>query len=488
MLLGEVLAEVGSGFPEIQVDRLVFDSRQVSPGTLFFAIRGDRVDASQFAQAAVASGAVAIVADVEKPPNWTNNIPWIKVAKTREALALAARSFYGRPDEAIYCTGVTGTNGKTTTVFLLDAMLRALGQTTGLMGTVEYRLANKTMSAVNTTPESLLVYQALAELQSLGGNSFSMEVSSHALDQGRVYGLKFRTAIFTNLTQDHLDYHGTMQNYHAAKSLLFEGTAGRAPEHAVLNGDDQWADRLKVKSQTKVWKYGLGADCGVRASEIESSVDGVRFLVTGAAVSGKTFIESKMVGQINVYNLLAAFTAGLSMGFSESEAASGLANLSCVPGRMERVEAGQPFLVLVDYAHTDDAITKALAVARSVARGRVIIVFGCGGDRDAAKRPKMGEAAALGSDLVVLTSDNPRTEEPLEIIRHAEQGLKRYGTPYFVEVDRKSAIELAVQFAKEGDVVLIAGKGHETYQEIEGVKQPFDDREVARTILKGRAT
>lgn len=483
MKLSQLLREVGtteaqgaSGDPDVQ--DLAYDSRLVTPGCAFVAIRGEKFDGAQYASLAVEKGAVAVVGECAAPPAFP--VSWIQVPHARKALALMSREFFQRPDERVLCIAATGTNGKTTTTYISDAMLRYAGHRTALIGTIEYRVADQVLPALNTTPESLVIYRSLHQLLQGGPGGLSMEVSSHALHQGRVHGLQFEAAIFTNLTQDHLDYHGTMDAYFEAKQLLFQGP--RPPRHAAINADDEWAKNLAIHAETKVLHYGLGATAAVRASSIQSSFAGLHFHVDSPF--GAAHIHSPLVGEFNVYNLLAAYTVGLALGMPPEQAARGVGTLQAVPGRLERVDMGQPFLVLVDYAHTDDALAKALAVARTLTQSRVLSLFGCGGDRDRSKRPRMARAAAKHSEYVVLTSDNPRTEDPMQIIQDAAAGFVGTSTEHAIEVDRARAIALLLAQAQPGDVVVIAGKGHETYQEVNGVKRPFDDRETAREALR----
>lgn len=487
MKLGAILSDAGLKQPlspsvaGVEIDGLEFDSRRVGNGYLFFAFPGSRTDGRRFAEDARARGAVAVASESEAPADYDGI--WIQVEHGRRALALAARNFYGKPDERLGLTGITGTNGKTTTSYLLDSVLRAAGHTTALIGTIEYHLAGRVIPAVNTTPESLELVRLFAELEKQGGSHVTMEVSSHALALGRVYGLHFHTAVFTNLTRDHLDFHGTMDAYFAAKRMLFDGAGAPPPRVAVLNRDDTSLQAMTVPAQTEVYWYGLGADATLRARQVSSSFDGLRFEVQ----SGKTrfAVESPLIGKINVYNILAACGAALSYGIAPEVIALGIASLRAVPGRFERIDEGQPFVVAVDYAHTDDALRNVIAVARSLNPKRVITLFGCGGDRDRTKRPLMGQAAAEASDFVVLTSDNPRSEDPLAIMNDALVGIRRLDVPHIIEPDRATAIARALKEAREGDIVILAGKGHETYQIIKDQTLPFDDRAVARDVLKG---
>src|SRR5579862_4853236 len=491
MTLGEILTGVRLKQPlpaelaKIPIDGLAYDSRRVGPNFLFFAFPGSHADGRQFAADAVARGAVAVASESEAPGTGGGSlftVPCISVEHGREALALASRNFYGKPDERVRLTAITGTNGKTTTSYLIDSVLRAAGHTTALIGTIEYHLAGQVLPAVNTTPESLDLVRLFAELEKLGGTHVTMEASSHALALGRVYGLHFHTAVFTNLTRDHLDFHGTMEDYFAAKRQLFTGAGTAAPTAAVLNRDDEYALRIEPPAGTEVFWYGLGKDSAVRARRISSSLQGLRFEVTHGSEAFD--IESALVGKINVYNILAASAAALSYGLDAQTIARGVAECRAVPGRFERVDEGQPFLVVVDYAHTDDALRNAISVARSLEPKRVITLFGCGGDRDRTKRPIMGQVAAELSDFVVLTSDNPRSEDPIDIMNDALVGIRRKDTPHIVEPDRAAAIKRAIEEARDGDIVLLAGKGHETYQVLKDRTIAFDDREVAREVLR----
>ena len=486
MNLGEILSGVRLAQPlaadlaRLPVAGLDYDSRRIQPGWLFFAFPGAHTDGRQFAADALARGAVAVASQCAAPEGLADR--WVTVEHGRQALALAARNFYGRPDERLGLTGITGTNGKTTTSYLLDSILRAAGHTTALIGTIEYHLAGRVLPAVNTTPESLDLVRLFRELEAAGGSHVTMEVSSHALALGRVYGLRFHTAVFTNLTRDHLDFHGTMEEYFAAKNLLFAGAGGPPPVCAVVNRDDPWSRRIAFHPTTQVIRYGTGADADLRARHISSSFQGLRFDVQ----HGKTRfgLESPLIGRINVYNILAATGAALSYGIPVETIARGIAGLKAVPGRFERVDEGQPFSVVVDYAHTDDALRNVIAVARGLNPRRVITLFGCGGDRDRSKRPLMGQAAAEASDFVVVTSDNPRSEDPLTIINDALVGVRRVDVAHVVEPDRKAAIARAIKEAREGDIVILAGKGHETYQVLKDKTIPFDDRAVAREVLQ----
>jgi UDP-N-acetylmuramoyl-L-alanyl-D-glutamate--2,6-diaminopimelate ligase len=470
--------ELPGDLGKASVAGLDYDSRRVQPGFLFFAFPGARADGREFSQHAVDKGAMAVVSELPAPQGFLGR--WIEVEHGRQALALAARNFYGNPAERLKLTGVTGTNGKTTTTFLIDAVLRAAGMTTALVGTIEYRLAGEVRPAVNTTPESLDLYRLFAELEQAGGTHATMEVSSHALALGRVYGITFHTAVFTNLTRDHLDFHHTMEDYFVAKRLLFapEGTA--PPAWAVINFDDPYGSQIGPAAHTLRYGFDEGAD--LRGSSLEMNFDGLRFTVQHGGE--RVRLTSPLVGKFNAYNILAACGTALSYGLDWTTITQAIANSPRVPGRFESVQQGQPFLIIVDYAHTHDALRNVISVARELRPKRVITLFGCGGDRDRSKRPLMAEAAARASDYVVLTSDNPRSEDPLAIMNDALVGLRRFDTPHTIEPDRAKAIRAALKEARAGDIVILAGKGHETYQVLKDRVIHFDDRELARDVLR----
>jgi len=479
VLNGALFVAPASGLADAEVRGLEYDSRRVKPGFLFFAFRGARADGREFAQQAMDKGAIAVVSEQEAPQGFSG--PWIRVKHGRIAMALAARNLHPGLLDRVRLTGITGTNGKTTTAYLADSIFREAGKTTAVIGTVEHRLGGERIGALNTTPESADLYRMFSELERLGGTHATMEVSSHALDLGRVHAIRFRTAVFTNLTRDHLDYHQTLEAYFRAKCLLFEERDAPAPEWAVLNRDDKWARRIETAAGTRVLWYGRGEGAELRAQSVEYDFSGVRYKFDWEG--RRIEVTSPLLGEMNAYNTLAAFGAGLAEGIDPDTILRGIEACRAVPGRFERIEMGQPFLVVVDYAHTDDALRNAIAAARSLSPKRVLTVFGCGGDRDRTKRPLMGEAAAENSDFVVLTSDNPRSEDPIAIINDALVGLRRHDVPHRLESDRESAIRIAFDEARPGDVVLIAGKGHETYQILGGGTIPFDDREVSRRLL-----
>jgi len=480
----EVLAEDG----DASVSGLEYDSRKLKAGNVFVAMRGELTDGNRFMDQAVRKGVTAIVtdsADEQQPPG----VAWAQVAHGRRALARLSANFYGSPAKRLSVTGITGTNGKSTTAFLLESILAAAARKSLLVGTIEYHVAGTVLPAPHTTPEALELNRLFASAVQAGASEAVMEVSSHALEQQRVYGIGFEVAAFTNLTRDHLDYHQNMEQYFAAKRQLFEGCGAEPPHVAVLNADDAYGQQLQALAKargSRVVTYGLGT-AEFRAENIAVTLENTRFrLVTP---EGATEIVSPLIGKVNVYNILAAAAAADARGCSAQQIADGVAALDFVPGRFQHVDCGQPFSVVVDYAHTDDALRNLTSLAREFVtqaggRGRVITLFGCGGDRDRAKRPLMGEAAGRGSDFVVLTSDNPRSEDPVAIINDALVGVQRSGAKYKIEPDRQAAIALAISTAMAGDLVLLTGKGHEKTQVSRDGARPFDDVAVARDLLR----
>jgi UDP-N-acetylmuramoyl-L-alanyl-D-glutamate--2,6-diaminopimelate ligase len=494
-LIAEVSAIESAGDTAAPIAGIEYDSRRVSPGAVFVAMKGGTADGNRFIQQAVIAGALGIITDsaqtfghlaVHHP-----NLPAALVEHGRQALAQASAAFFGHPGKKLAATGITGTNGKTTIAFLTESLLNAAGRSTILVGTIEYHVAGEKRTSIHTTPESRDLFELMAEGVRRGATELVTEVSSHALDQGRMIGIGFDVAVFTNLTRDHLDYHGTMENYFAAKRKLFDGTVYPAPRVAVVNADDVRADELARAARS------AGAEVrtyGVKQGEWRAAA--YRLTPGGAALdletpAGNARVASRLAGEVNILNLLAALAAAHARGVEFSRLVDAAPNLPHVPGRFQPVDAGQPFAVIVDYAHTDDALRNLLALAHQMrasggADGRIITVFGCGGDRDRTKRPKMGEAAGQGSDYVVATSDNPRSEDPLAILREIESGLRATGVKYTIEPDRAAAIQLAIGDAEPGDVILLAGKGHEKEQILADRTIPFDDVEVARSALTAR--
>ena len=463
-----------------EVTGVACDSRRVKPGTLFVAIPGSREDGSRYVEDALRRGASAIVAQSNIPvPRDTS---FIGVEDAHRALAEISCAFYGHPSSRIPVVGITGTNGKTTTSFMLRDILRAAGRRPGLIGTVEYEIGERRIPAGRTTPEAPEIQYMLDAMIHEDCGGAVMEVSSHALDQKRVWGVDFDVAVFTNLTQDHLDYHGTMDRYFAAKSLLFQGL-GRMEKSAtaVINIDDPWGQALaQMGGAYETITYGLHEAAMVQATEIECGPDGSAFELMSPW--GATAIRLPVVGRYNVHNALAALAAGGAMAIPLDVMVPALQSFQPAPGRMEPVPHHGGFRVLIDYAHTPDALAHAVATLREVTEQRLIVVFGCGGDRDRGKRPRMAAAAAAEADHVIVTSDNPRSEDPAVIARDIEAGFPS-GAHHETELDRETAIARALRMARPGDVVLIAGKGHETYQEFQRTIVPFDDREIARKHL-----
>ena len=473
-----------SGPANAQISSVAYDSRKAERGSVFFALPGEKADGFRFVGDALARGAVAIASAHPRAADISRDVSWVELVagKERRALALTSSNFYRHPADALKLVGVTGTNGKTTTTFLIDSILRAAGCTSGLAGTTGYRTPQGSRPALNTTPESLDLQRMFAEIRDAGGSHAVLEASSHALVMDRLWGCHFAVAVFTNLTRDHLDYHKNFEDYFGAKRRLFEGTGAGAPDVAVINADDAYAHRLEGLGR-RTLTYGLKGTADLVAKHVTLGFAGVQF--TAETPAGKIEVHSPLVGRINVYNILAAIAAGIGLGIPVAKIEEGIANLSLVPGRFQRIDEGQPFLVIVDYAHTDDALRNLISTARELnASGRIITVFGAGGERDRTKRPLMGEAAGLLSDLVVLTSDNPRGEDPLRIINDVVVGLQKVSAKYKTEPDREKALQLALREARAGDIVLLAGKGHETYQVLKDKTIDFDDREKAREILR----
>lgn len=474
------------------VDREVLDltddSRRVRPGSLFVAVTGVHADGHLFLRQAVEAGAAAVVVEsghIRVDEIAAIGVPVIEVNDSRQFLGVLASRFYGNPSRRLRMVGVTGTNGKTTTTYLCKSILEAGGARVGMIGTVAYHIGEERLEATHTTPGAIELQGLLRRMVDSGMETVVMEVSSHALALDRTAGCAFGTAIFTNLTQDHLDFHVNMQDYFRAKVRLFEGLGPQA--RAIVNIDDAYGERVAAASPAPVWTYAIDRPADLRAEAVQVSLEGLEF--TARTPAGTAVLRSPLVGRHNVYNILAAVGAGLQRGLTLSTIVEGVGRLSNVPGRFERVDAGQSFTVIVDYAHTEDALYRLLVTVQAVKTGSVITVFGCGGDRDRGKRPKMGRVAGLLSDVVVVTSDNPRTEDPAVIIREVEPGIKtgllEAGRGRYVTyVDRREAIQYAIGQARPGDIVVIAGKGHEDYQIVGKDKHPFDDRVLAREVIK----
>ena len=481
---GADIADIG----ELSITGLAIDSRRVRAGDLFFALRGGRADGNAFITEALGRGAAAVLTDSHGTDRGAATGPvFMEVADGRLALARIAANFYGNPSGRMSVVGVTGTNGKTTTALLIREALERLGRKTGLIGTIKYIVGGRETPAAFTTPEAHDFQRMLREMLEAGQTHAVSEVSSHALIQRRVDFTTFSTAVFTNLTRDHLDFHKTMEDYFAAKKLLFTGLLKRGSlSPAVINTDDPFGLRLAREllhsGKTRVLGFGMEGDPDIRAVSVRNTASGVRF---GLVFKEERFtVNSPLVGAHNVYNLLSAFGALIGLGFGASLAVAAIESLGSVKGRFERIECGQDFLVVVDYAHTPDALQRLITAGRAIAgNGRVIVVFGCGGDRDRGKRPQMGRIAGEMADFVIVTSDNPRSEEPSSIISEITNGMG--GMKVKIIPDRAEAIKTAIQEVKSpSDVVLIAGKGHEGYQEINGVRNPFSDQAAAAEALR----
>ncbi|MBI3609315.1 MAG: UDP-N-acetylmuramoyl-L-alanyl-D-glutamate--2,6-diaminopimelate ligase [Nitrospirae bacterium] len=479
---------------DAEIRDLASDSRQVRPGSLFVAIRGQNADGHHFLGNAVAQGAAAVVVEESAVlPTANTGIPIIRVKDSRVALGRLAARFYGDPSSRLCMIGVTGTNGKTTVTYLIKSILKAAGHRAGLLGTVAYELAGEVMAATHTTPESLILQGLLARLVEKGAGYAVMEVSSHALALNRLEGCEFDVAVFTNLTQDHLDFHQTMEGYFESKRRLFSGLARSPrkpqPKQAVINRDDPWGRRLIESSPVAVLTYGMEAGADLTVEDLRCSLEGLTF--TAVTPAGSFVVRSGLVGRYNAYNLLAAIGAALRLGVPTDRIREGIALLSGVPGRFERLDLGQGFSVIVDFAHTEDALDRLLrTVTELTSGGRIITVFGCGGDRDRGKRAPMGRVAVRFSDAVLITSDNPRGEDPVRIIHEvaagAREGSAQKARPVelFTVPDRQEAIEQALSLARPGDAVVLAGKGHEEYQIIGDRNIPFNDRKIAADWIR----
>jgi len=478
---GATLSDTQSG---ILIRDVACDSRKAQPQGLFFALQGAKEDGSKFVRDAVSRGAVAVVSESAAPSLLPDSIMWIRVPAARKALSIAAANFYGHPANALQLAAVTGTNGKTTTTSLIDAIVKASGAKTGLFGTIAYHTPLGDYPAPNTTPESVDLQGFFAEIRDAGGKYAVLEASSHSLMMDRLWGCHFQAAVFTNLTHEHMDFHKTFEEYFAAKRRLFEGTGAGPAEVAVLNADDEYGPRLNGIAKSSL-TYGIENDAEVSTKKFQLNFSGLSF--TAHTPNGKLQISSSLVGRINVYNILAAIGAAQALGLLNETIETGIKNLASVSGRFQQVALGQPFLVIVDYAHTDDALENLIKTARELnPKGRVITLFGCGGGKDRTKRPVMGEVAGRLSDLTLLTNDNPRQEDPLKIISDVVVGLQKTNGKYLIEPDREKAISMAIDEAREGDIVLLAGKGHEDYQALAETTLPWDDREQARRALRDR--
>jgi UDP-N-acetylmuramoyl-L-alanyl-D-glutamate--2,6-diaminopimelate ligase len=486
------------GTSDLEITGLHYDSRSVGPGGLFFGLQGVKSDGCQFLGAAVNGGAVAVVAD---RPCAVAGASFVQVPDARRAMSLMAARFYGEPTAGIPVVGITGTNGKTTTSYLIEGILEKAGTPCAVLGTISYRFGEVIIEAPNTTPESVDLQRTLRQLVDQGAQGVVMEVSSHSLEQRRADGCRFDVAVFTNLTRDHLDYHLDMESYFQSKLRLFTDLVtpddGKPTRRAVVNLDDPYGARIKGLASCPVLSYAMGGEADVTVAEVNFSVHGIRCRLT--TPRGELNLESDLLGRFNLYNILAAVTAGLALGISDEAIRAGIEGHAKVPGRVERVENDRGITVLVDYAHTGDALENVLSTVTELKTDRIITLFGCGGDRDKGKRPVMGEIAARFSDLAILTSDNPRTEDPAAILADVRAGIEPLGLREyrqeelaggftqkgFVAIEsRHDAIRCAIRAARPGDIVLLAGKGHEDYQIIGTQKHHFDDREEAAEAMR----
>ncbi len=481
LLLGAGIVPSGPLPSGIQVQGVRVDSRAVTPGDLFFALRGARDDGARYAQHAVDNGAVAVIAESREPDDGPG-VPWIRVPEARLAMGLVAREWYGRPDEALTLVGITGTKGKTTVAYLVESIVRAAGHRAGRIGTIGYAYGGRETAAARTTPEATDLFELLARMRDGGTEIVAMEVSSHALSLHRVAGARFPVAVFLNLGRDHLEFHGGAEAYFEAKAKLFDRL--RPSDAAILPSDDPRGAALAARTKARRILFGYAPPADVRIEEARSGLDGSVARI--ATPRGPIEVRIALPGGFNVSNAAAAAACGLALGFDPSAIVAGIRAVGHVPGRLEPVACGQPFAVFVDYAHTEESLAAVLDAVRELTSGRLLVVFGCGGDRDHGKRFGMGRTAALRADRLVVTSDNPRREDPLAIMREVESGvLSIAGAATRAEFrpDRAEAIRLAVGAARSGDAVVIAGKGHETTQTFDGRVEPFDDREVARRVL-----
>ncbi|MBU4149284.1 MAG: UDP-N-acetylmuramoyl-L-alanyl-D-glutamate--2,6-diaminopimelate ligase [Candidatus Omnitrophica bacterium] len=505
MKLGKVLKNISGvrkvdGKVSVDINGIASDSKAVKDGYLFIAVKGSRYDGLEFIEEAIDKGAVAILSDAVNNPGFFHRKgpTFIYVDDARRALSEVAREFYGDISSKMRLIGVTGTNGKTTTTYLLEALLGERLEKTGVIGTINYRFGKRLIPAANTTPGALDLYFLLSGMRKSSVKTCILEVSSHSLEQGRVDTLQFDIAVFTNLTSEHLDYHGDMENYFLSKLRLFSKI--KEGGFAIVNRDDPFSDRIIDRvSQDKragLITYGIGNKADVMAKDLNFSAKGLTFnLCPSLAVRGLTSnrrlsleqeqkVSSSLIGRHNVYNILAASACGIAMGMGLDAIRSAVSKVVSLPGRLEKIDCGQDFLIFVDYAHTENGLENALKSLREIGPKRLFSVFGCGGDRDRTKRPVMGRVSTDLSDKVFITSDNPRREDPIGIINEITSGISKGKNNYVVEQDRFKAIEEAIKEAQKGDIVLVAGKGHETYQIFKNVTLPFDDREVVRKILK----
>lgn len=473
-----------SGAAPTTMNGICYDSRLVRPGNAFVAIKGEKSDGHDFIAEAIKRGATTIVAERDPAPALPENVTLIIANNTREALARMSGYFYDSPSKELDVIGITGTNGKTTVAYLVESLLTAGGHKCGRIGTTGYEIIGRSYPAITTTPESADLQKMLREAVSRGATKMALEVSSHAIAMNRVDAVKFKVAVFTNLTRDHLDFHGDIDSYFNTKARLFTDFE---PEISIINVDDTYASRLLGIITTNLMTYGLEGFSDITAENLATDANGIT--MTLKTPSGSAPVHSPLIGLYNVYNILAAAAVAIAEGVAPDVIAKGLNKFAVVPGRFERIDEGQPYSVVVDYAHTDDALANVIKTARSLTGKKVITLFGCGGDRDHTKRPLMGKVASTLSDHVVVTSDNPRTEDENKIIDQILEGIEKSKKPddaLFIIPDRREAIKKAIDMAEPGDFVLIAGKGHEDYQIVGTTKHHFDDREEARAAIRKR--
>jgi UDP-N-acetylmuramoyl-L-alanyl-D-glutamate--2,6-diaminopimelate ligase len=479
-LLSGIDARSRSGNLQVEISGVRYDSRTVEPGSVFVAVRGQQVDGNRFIDEAVERGAVAIVSEASVPDS-VGPVAWLQVDSDRRALAALASRFYARPTDRLTLVGITGTNGKTTTAHLVESVLQSAGHAVTLLGTFENRGPGFQQRAKLTTPESSDLEQIFRRAVDAGCRYAVMEVSSHSIELKRVEQLSFDVAAFTNLSAEHLDFHGRIEEYFGVKQRLFTGLLGTPPPLAVLNRDDACFEVLRESGNPKCLSFGMSPNADIYPKLFELSRPG--FTVEFQTPRGPIVIASELTGRLNLYNVAAAVSIGMGLDLPSRAIVDGIGSVQNVPGRFEFVDRGQPFSLIVDYAHTPDALDKVLSSAREITEGKLIVVFGAGGDRDRSKRQEMGAIAACLSDFAVLTSDNPRSEDPTEIMRMIEKGFPRDSSRYMLVPDRREAIRAAIERASDLDTVVIAGKGHETYQIVGDLKLPFDDRAVARELL-----
>lgn len=473
------------GEDSLAVTDITHDSRLVHAGSLFVAIQGGQANGNDFifgSGGAKELGATVVCS--EQPAPADNTLGWIQTEDIRKTLATLSRVFFKDPSQEMQLVGITGTKGKTTTCYLIDSIIQAAGGVSCLMGTIESRVGTQVWPAERTTPESDDILRLLYHARQMGCRSAVMEVSSHSLVLHRVYGMSFHTACFTNLSRDHLDFHREFENYFLAKYMLFDGDEVRGPKISVINRDDLWGERLCAHLKTPILAYGTSSSADIRPEKEEINLNPITLQIT--TPQGELAIRSRLAGKGNLYNILAAVSVGLSMNIPAEAIEQGIAAIHGVPGRLETIALGQPYTVIVDYAHTEAALENLLQIARGLQPRKILTVFGCGGDRDRSKRPLMARVAANYSDLVIVTSDNPRSEKPADIAAEIEVGFSGSPVRWTRQLDRRAAIEEVIRLAEPGDVVLIAGKGHESYQEINGKKIDFDDRVVAREMVQRR--